>query len=114
MMRASKFAVLLVQLAAFVIAGSSTSFAQWGTAEVVGAMPSTATINAATSYEIMSTAPACRRTSYDPREIAAAIKSSGVAPQAVKDRSCMWGGAARAESSGNLCAHNSSNFGILQ
>ncbi len=48
-------------------------------------------------------------------EIATAVRSSKDAPNSVKNHSCMWGGAALAESGGgHLCAHNSNNFGILQ
>jgi hypothetical protein len=55
---------------------------------------------------------ACK--SYSLFEIAEAVKTSGEATSDIKSRSCMWAGAATAESRGNTCAHNSNNFGILQ
>jgi hypothetical protein len=58
--------------------------------------------------------PAMACQSYTLFEIADAIKASRDAPSEVKWRSCMWGGAAIAESSGNTCSHNSNNFGVLQ
>jgi hypothetical protein len=47
-------------------------------------------------------------------ETADAVKASSTASDEIKGRSCMWAGAATAESGGSTCAHNSNNFGVLQ
>lgn len=51
---------------------------------------------------------------YNAAEIASAVKSSQTAPSSVKERACMWGGAALAESDGSLCKTNGRNFGVFQ
>jgi hypothetical protein len=47
-------------------------------------------------------------------QVAQDIQNSSTANQALKSSSCTFGGAAMAESSGNSCASNGNNFGVLQ
>jgi len=61
-----------------------------------------------------SSAKACDPTNYSASDIAAAVAASPNANSALKSSSCTWGGAARSESAGNLCASNGNNFGVLQ
>jgi hypothetical protein len=61
-----------------------------------------------------ASAQACNPTNYSASDIAAAVAASPNANSALKNSSCTWGGAARSESAGNLCASNGNNFGVLQ
>jgi len=56
----------------------------------------------------------CAPTGYSAGVIAAAIAASPVANAALKRSAFMWGGAAKSESGGNVCASNGYNFGVLQ
>ena len=47
-------------------------------------------------------------------EIAEAIRNSPNTNTVMQSTSCIWGGAAIAESGGNTCASNGNNFGVLQ
>lgn len=47
-------------------------------------------------------------------EVADAIRNSPDTNAAMQSTSCIWGGAAIAESGGNTCASNGNNFGVLQ
>jgi hypothetical protein len=51
---------------------------------------------------------------YSAAEIAQAVQNSPSANAAMQSTSCMWGGAAKAESGGDTCASNGNNFGVLQ
>ena len=64
------------------------------------------------SASSIATAFAC--TQYSASEIADAIRNSPNANAAMQSSSCIWGGAAIAESGGNTCASNGNNFGVLQ
>jgi hypothetical protein len=59
-------------------------------------------------------APNCNDEQVSAVQIAQAIQDSPNANQALKTNSCNFGGAGMAESSGNTCASNGSNFGVLQ
>ena len=63
---------------------------------------------------IHSPANACA--TYSAADIASAVANSPYASQAVKNASCTWGGAGKAESSGNTCAATASGgaFGVFQ
>lgn len=50
------------------------------------------------------TFPALACQSYNPAQIADAVRNSSEAGQALKDSACTWGGAAKTESGGNTCA----------
>jgi len=60
------------------------------------------------------TAQTCPPTNYSAGDVAAAVGASPFANAILKNSSCTWGGAGRSESSGNLCASNGNNFGVLQ
>ena len=62
----------------------------------------------------LASAQTCNPTNYSASDIAAAVAASPNANSALKSSSCTWGGAARSESAGNLCASNGNNFGVLQ
>lgn len=55
---------------------------------------------------------ACQR--YSLSQIADAVRKSSNSSDTMKSNSCMWGGAAMAESGGNGCADNGNNYGVLQ
>jgi len=62
----------------------------------------------------IASAQTCTPTNYSASDIATAVAASPDANAALKDSSCIWGGAGRSESAGNLCASNGNNFGVLQ
>lgn len=75
-----------------------------------------ATLIALTSSAIAKSwmQPGCNNHNYSAQEISQAIQNSSTANQTLKNASCDFGGAGRAESGGNTCLRNSKNFGILQ
>lgn len=62
----------------------------------------------------IAVAQTCTPTNYSASDIATAVAASPNANSVLKNSSCTWGGAGRSESSGNLCASNGNNFGVLQ
>ena len=56
----------------------------------------------------------CASTRYGAGEIAAAIVASPSAGPELRRNAYIWGGAAKSESGGDLCASNGYNFGVLQ
>jgi hypothetical protein len=64
------------------------------------------------SVSPITAAIAC--TQHSASEIADAIRNSPNTNGAMQSTSCIWGGAAIAESGGNTCASNGNNFGVLQ
>lgn len=64
------------------------------------------------SVSTIATALACSQ--HSASEIADAIRNSPNTNSAMRSTSCIWGGAAIAESGGNSCASNGNNFGVLQ
>jgi hypothetical protein len=63
---------------------------------------------------IASTTAAIACQTYSASEIAEAIRNSPNTNSAMKNTSCIWGGAGKAESGGSQCASNGNNFGVLQ
>ena len=64
------------------------------------------------STSAIAVAYACSQ--HSASEIAEAIRNSPNTNAAMQSTSCIWGGAAIAESGGNTCASNGNNFGVLQ
>ena len=58
--------------------------------------------------------PGCNNFSYSSAQIAGAIRTSRFATLILQFAACDFGAAALAESGGNTCASNGSNFGVLQ
>jgi hypothetical protein len=58
--------------------------------------------------------PGCNNFNYSSMQIAGAIRSSRFATPILQFAACDFGAAALAESGGNTCASNGSNFGVLQ
>jgi hypothetical protein len=64
------------------------------------------------STSAVTAAFAC--TQHSASDIADAIRNSPDTNGAMQSTSCIWGGAAIAESGGRTCASNGNNFGVLQ